>query len=137
MNERQREEFAKDFECNLAISIPGLCRFRVNVFVQQQQVGMVIRTIASENPTFEKLGLPESLKEIVMNKGGLSLVVGATGSGKSTSLAAIIDDRNSTSSGHIRENRTPQTVAGRRRGRTLARTVTAGRARARAGARGV
>jgi ABC-type transport system involved in cytochrome bd biosynthesis fused ATPase/permease subunit len=72
-----------------------------------------------------------------MNKRGLPLVVGATGSGKSTSLAAIIDHRNSTSSGHIRENRTPQRVAGRRRGRTLARTVTAGRARARAGARGV
>ena len=101
MNERQREEFARDLECNFAISVPGLCRFRVNVFVQQQQVGMVIRTIASEIPTFEKLGLPDSLREIVMHKRGLVLVVGATGSGKSTSLAAMIDHRNSTSSGHI------------------------------------
>src|SRR6185437_7505361 len=101
MNERQRAEFARDLECNFAISVPGLCRFRVNVFVQQQQVGMVIRTIASEIPTCEKLGLPQTLKEIVMNKRGLVLVVGATGSGKSTSLAAMIDHRNATSSGHI------------------------------------
>jgi twitching motility protein PilU len=101
MNERQREEFAKDLECNFAIAVPGISRFRVNVFVQQQQVGMVIRTIASEIPTLEKLGLPDSLKEIVMGKRGLVLVVGATGSGKSTSLAAMIDHRNSTSSGHI------------------------------------
>ena len=101
MNERQREEFARDLECNFAIAVPGLSRFRVNVFVQQQQVGMVIRTIASEIPTFEKLGLPDTLKDIVMNKRGLVLVVGATGSGKSTSLAAMIDHRNSTSSGHI------------------------------------
>jgi twitching motility protein PilU len=101
MNERQREEFARDFECNFAISIPGVSRFRVNVFIQQQQVGMVIRTIASEIPTCEKLGLPDTLKDIVMNKRGLVLVVGATGSGKSTSLAAMIDHRNSTSSGHI------------------------------------
>jgi twitching motility protein PilU len=101
MNERQRGEFAKDLECNFAISVPGLSRFRVNVFVQQQQVGMVIRTIASEIPTFEQLGLPDTLREIVMHKRGLVLVVGATGSGKSTSLAAMIDHRNSTSSGHI------------------------------------
>ena len=101
MNERQREEFARDLECNFAICVPKLSRFRVNVFVQQQQVGMVIRTIASEIPTVDKLGLPDSLKEIVMGKRGLVLVVGATGSGKSTSLAAMIDHRNSTSSGHI------------------------------------
>ena len=101
MNERQREEFARDLECNFAISVPGLSRFRVNVFVQQQQVGMVIRTIASEIPTIEKLGLPDALNDIVMTKRGLVLVVGATGSGKSTSLAAMIDHRNSTSSGHI------------------------------------
>jgi twitching motility protein PilU len=101
MNERQRAEFASDLECNFAISVPGLSRFRVNVFVQQQQIGMVIRTIASEIPTFERLGLPGSLKEIVMSKRGLVLVVGATGSGKSTSLAAMIDHRNATSSGHI------------------------------------
>jgi twitching motility protein PilU len=101
MNERQREEFAKDLECNFALAIPGLSRFRVNVFVQQQDVGMVIRTIASEIPNFETLGLPETLKEVVMSKRGLVLVVGSTGSGKSTSLAAMIDHRNRTSSGHI------------------------------------
>jgi twitching motility protein PilU len=101
MNERQREEFARDFECNFAISIPGIARFRVNVFVQQQDVGMVIRTIANEIPNLEKLGMPDSLKEIIMAKRGLVLVVGATGSGKSTSLAAMIDHRNRTSAGHI------------------------------------
>jgi twitching motility protein PilU len=101
MNERQREEFAKELECNFALSIPGLSRFRVNVFMQQQNVGMVIRTIASEIPNFEQLGLPGTLKEVVMSKRGLVLVVGATGSGKSTSLAAMIDHRNRTSSGHI------------------------------------
>lgn len=101
MNERQREEFAKEMECNFAVSIPGLSRFRVNVFIQQQHVGMVIRTIASEIPNFEKLALPEILKEVVMHKRGLVLVVGGTGSGKSTSLAAMIDHRNRTSPGHI------------------------------------
>ncbi len=101
MNEAQRAEFAKEMECNFAISVPELSRFRVNVFVQQQHVGMVIRTIASEIPTFEKLQLPEVLKEVIMNKRGLVLVVGGTGSGKSTSLAAMIDHRNSTSPGHI------------------------------------
>ena len=101
MNERQRDDFGKELECNFALAIPGLSRFRVNVFVQQQHVGMVVRTIASEMPTFEKLGLPENLKDVVMSKRGLVLVVGATGSGKSTSLAAMIDHRNRTSSGHI------------------------------------
>jgi len=101
MNERQREEFAREFECNFAIAVPGLSRFRVNIFVQQQHVGMVVRTIASEMPNFEKLGLPETLKDVVMQKRGLVLVVGATGSGKSTSLAAMIDHRNRTSAGHI------------------------------------
>ena len=101
MNERQREEFAREFECNFALAIPGLSRFRVNIFIQQQHVGMVVRTIASEMPNFEKLGLPETLKDVVMNKRGLVLVVGATGSGKSTSLAAMIDHRNRTSAGHI------------------------------------
>ena len=101
MNERQREEFAKELECNFAMSIPGVSRFRVNVFVQQQHVGMVIRTIASEIPNFEKLSLPEILKEVIMSKRGLVLVVGGTGSGKSTSLAAMIDHRNRTSPGHI------------------------------------
>ena len=101
MNERQREEFARELECNFAISLPGVSRFRVNIFMQQQNVGMVIRTIANEIPDFAKLGLPESIKEIVMAKRGLVLVVGATGSGKSTSLAAMIDHRNKSSAGHI------------------------------------
>lgn len=101
MNEDQRADFAKEMECNFAISIPGLSRFRVNVFVQQQNVGMVIRTIAAEIPNFEKLELPEILKEVIMHKRGLVLVVGGTGSGKSTTLAAMIDYRNSTSKGHI------------------------------------
>jgi len=89
MNERQREEFARELECNFAISVPGLSRFRVNVLVQQQQIGMVFRTIPSEIPTLDNLGLPENLKEIVMQKRGLVLVVGGTGSGKSTSLAGM------------------------------------------------
>jgi twitching motility protein PilU len=101
MNERQREDFARDLECNFAISLPGVARFRVNVFMQQQNVGMVIRSIANEIPDFAKLGLPETLKDIVMTKRGLVLVVGATGSGKSTSLAAMIDHRNRNSAGHI------------------------------------
>jgi twitching motility protein PilU len=101
MNERQREEFSKDLECNFAISVPGVARFRVNVFMQQQNPGMVIRTIANEIPDLAKLGLPETLKDIVMTKRGLVLVVGATGSGKSTSLAAMIDHRNHSSAGHI------------------------------------
>jgi twitching motility protein PilU len=101
MNDRQREEFAKEMECNFAISIPAVARFRVNVFVQQQHTGMVIRTIPAEIPSFSKLALPEILKDIVMTKRGLVLVVGATGSGKSTSLAAMIDHRNATSPGHI------------------------------------
>jgi twitching motility protein PilU len=101
MNERQRAEFSKELECNFAIAIPEVARFRVNVFVQQLNVGMVIRTIPTEMPNFEKLGLPETLKDVVMTKRGLVLVVGATGSGKSTSLAAMIDHRNRSSSGHI------------------------------------
>jgi twitching motility protein PilU len=101
MNQKQREEFEKELECNFAIAVPGISRFRVNVFVQQQNVGMVVRTIAAEIPNFEKLGLPEVLKEVIMKKRGLVLVVGGTGSGKSTSLAAMIDHRNRTSPGHI------------------------------------
>ncbi len=101
MNPRQREEFAKELECNFAISIPGVARFRVNVFVQQQHVGMVIRTIPAEIPDFAALALPDILKDIVMTNRGLVLVVGATGSGKSTSLAAMIDHRNRSTPGHI------------------------------------
>jgi len=101
MNQRQRDEFAKELECNFAMSIPAVARFRVNIFIQQQHTGMVIRTIPAEIPGFAALALPEILKEIVMTKRGLVLVVGATGSGKSTSLAAMIDHRNRSSSGHI------------------------------------
>ena len=101
MTETQREEFEHEMECNFAISIPGVSRFRVNVMVQQRCVSMVIRTIASEIPSFEKLKLPPVLKEVVMAKRGLVLVVGATGSGKSTTLAAMIDHRNRSSAGHI------------------------------------
>jgi len=101
MNDKQRHEFETELECNFAISLPNVCRFRVNVFVQQQQTGMVIRTIAAEIPSFDKLQLPEVLKDVIMTKRGLVLVVGGTGSGKSTTLAAMIDHRNASSSGHI------------------------------------
>ena len=101
MNPKQRAEFAQELECNFAIALPGVSRFRVNVFMQQGHVGMVLRTIAAEIPSFEKLRLPEVLKDVVMNKRGLVLLVGGTGSGKSTSLAAMVDHRNSTSPGHI------------------------------------
>lgn len=101
MNERQRTEFAKELECNFAISLPAVSRFRVNVFVQQGHVGMVVRTIPVEIPAFDTLRLPSVLKQVVMEKRGLVLLVGGTGSGKSTSLAAMIDHRNSSSGGHI------------------------------------
>ncbi|WP_179997983.1 PilT/PilU family type 4a pilus ATPase [Acinetobacter sp. YH12239] len=101
MNEKQRAEFESELECNFAINVPDVSRFRVNVFQQQLNVGMVIRTITSEIPNFEKLKLPETLKDVVMEKRGLILVVGGTGSGKSTSLAAMIDYRNENSAGHI------------------------------------
>jgi len=101
MNDKQRGEFAQEMESNFAIALPGVSRFRVNVFMQQGHVGMVLRTIAAEIPNFEKLRLPEVLKDIVMQKRGLVLLVGGTGSGKSTSLAAMVDHRNRTSAGHI------------------------------------
>jgi twitching motility protein PilU len=101
MNESQRAEFEKELECNFAISLQGVSRFRVNVFMQQQNVGIVVRTIVNEIPDLAQLALPEILKEIVMTKRGLVLVVGATGSGKSTSLAAMINHRNRSSAGHI------------------------------------
>ncbi len=101
MSERQRAEFARELECNFSLAIPDLARYRVNVFVQQLNVGMVIRTIPNDMPSFEQLGLPDTFKEIVMTKRGMVLVVGATGSGKSTSLAAMIDHRNRSSPGHI------------------------------------
>lgn len=101
MNEKQRKEFESELECNFAINVPNVSRFRVNIFQQQLNVGMVIRTITAEIPNFAKLKLPESLKDVIMEKRGLVLVVGGTGSGKSTSLAAMIDYRNENSAGHI------------------------------------
>ncbi len=101
MNEKQRLEFETELECNFAISVLNVSRFRVNVFQQQLHVGMVIRTITAEIPSFTKLQLPTSLKDVIMEKRGLVLVVGGTGSGKSTSLAAMIDHRNENSAGHI------------------------------------
>ncbi len=101
MNEKQRLEFETELECNFAINVPNVSRFRVNVFQQQLHVGMVIRTITAEIPNFTKLQLPTSLKDVIMEKRGLVLVVGGTGSGKSTSLAAMIDHRNENSAGHI------------------------------------
>src|SRR5271155_2170775 len=101
MSEGQRQEFARELECNFAIEIPEVARYRVNVFVQQHNVGMVIRTIPTEMPTIEKFGLPETFKDVVMAKRGMVLMVGATGCGKSTSLAAMINHRNRSSAGHI------------------------------------
>ena len=101
MNERQASEFERSKECNFAISPQGVGRFRVNAFMQQGCVGLVMRTIPQTLPTIDGLGLPPVLKEIAMTKRGLVIMVGATGSGKSTSLAAIVDHRNENSFGHI------------------------------------
>ncbi len=101
MNDRQAAEFESTHECNFAISPSGIGRFRVNVFLQQQKVGMVLRTITTKIPDFDELGLPPVLKDVVMTKRGLVILVGGTGSGKSTSLAAMIGHRNHNSFGHI------------------------------------
>ena len=101
MSERQRQEFAEKLEMNLALSYSGLSRFRVNIFRQRSSVGMVVRKINVEIATLDELGLPGILRDLIMTKRGLVLVVGATGSGKSTSLAAMIDHRNSCTPGHI------------------------------------
>jgi len=101
MNDRQLKEFEATKECNFAIAPTGIGRFRVNTFVQQSYTGMVLRTIETTVPTIDQLGLPGVMKEIAMTKRGLVIMVGATGSGKSTSLAAIINNRNENSYGHI------------------------------------
>ncbi len=101
MDEEQIAEFEREKEMNMAISVPNCGRFRVNVFQQRGEVGLVIRTIRSVIPTIEELQLPTVLKDIIMAPRGLVLLVGSTGSGKSTTLASMIDYRNTTSPGHI------------------------------------
>lgn len=100
MNDRQAKEFDASKECQFAIS-PKIGRFRVSAFVQQGRVGAVLRTINTEIPSFEELSLPDTLKDVVLSKRGLVIFAGATGSGKSTSLAAMIGYRNANSAGHI------------------------------------
>ena len=101
MNDKQKAEFLEVPEMNLAISFPEIGRFRVNIFKQRNETSMVIRNIVTEIPNKDDLGLPDVLSEIIMAKRGLILFVGGTGSGKSTSLAALIDYRNTNSKGHI------------------------------------
>lgn len=101
MNDKQRKDFYEKMEMNLALYYPELGRFRVNIFFQRRYIGMVIRQIKINIKTIDDLQLPPILKDIIMTKRGLVLVVGATGSGKSTTLAAMIDYRNTNSSGHI------------------------------------
>ncbi|MEL6199468.1 MAG: PilT/PilU family type 4a pilus ATPase [Pseudomonadota bacterium] len=101
MNDKQAREFDATRECNFAIAPKGIGRFRVSAFVQQGNVGAVLRTITTTIPTFEDLDLPPILKDVVMNKRGLVIIVGGTGSGKSTTLAAMIGHRNANSQGHI------------------------------------
>jgi twitching motility protein PilU len=101
MNDKQAQEFEASKECNFAINPPGIGRFRVNAFVQQARVGIVLRTITTAIPKMEDLGLPPVLKDVAMTKRGLVILVGGTGSGKSTTLAAMIGYRNENSHGHI------------------------------------
>jgi twitching motility protein PilU len=101
MNDKQAAEFDATKECNFAIGLPNVARFRVNAFIQRGAVGLVFRTITTKIPKLEELGLPDVLKEIAMTKRGLVIFVGATGSGKSTSLAAMVGYRNENSYGHI------------------------------------
>ncbi len=101
MNDKQAKEFDATQECNFAINPQGIGRFRVSVFVQQGQVGAVLRRIITEIPTVEELELPSTLNDIVMTKRGLVILVGATGSGKSTTLAAMVGHRNANTRGHI------------------------------------
>ena len=101
MDDEQQKDFEQKPEMNLAITETGIGRFRINIFKQRNSLAMVIRNIKVEIPSADQLGLPEVLKQVIMEKRGLILFVGGTGSGKSTSLAALIDHRNSHSSGHI------------------------------------
>nr|WP_297350559.1 PilT/PilU family type 4a pilus ATPase [uncultured Caldimonas sp.] len=101
MNDKQAAEFERTKECNFAVAPQGIGRFRVNAFVQQGNVGLVMRVIPQVLPTIDSMGLPSVLKEITMTKRGLVIMVGATGSGKSTTLAAMVDYRNENSYGHI------------------------------------
>ncbi|MHB1291882.1 MAG: PilT/PilU family type 4a pilus ATPase [Sulfuricella sp.] len=101
MNDKQSTEFEASKECNFAISPADIGRFRVSAFIQQGRIGMVLRTITTEIPNFDDLGLPAVLKDVAMTKRGLVVFVGGTGSGKSTSLAAMIGHRNQNSYGHI------------------------------------
>ncbi len=101
MNDKQAAEFERTKECNFAISPQGVGRFRVNAFLQQGNVGLVMRTIPQTLPTIESLALPVVLKDVALTKRGLVIFVGATGSGKSTSLAAMVDYRNENTHGHI------------------------------------
>ena len=101
MNDKQSAEFERTKECNFAISPAGLSRFRCNAFIQQGKVGIVLRQIPQDLPSIDSLGLPQVLKTLAMNKRGLIIFVGATGSGKSTSMAAMLDFRNENSHGHI------------------------------------
>jgi twitching motility protein PilU len=101
MNDKQAAEFERTKECNFAISPSGIGRFRVSAFMQQGHVGMVLRTIPAHIPTVDELGLPKILKDIAMTKRGLVIMVGATGSGKSTPLAAMVDWRNENAQDHI------------------------------------
>ena len=101
MDDDQKKEFEQELELNMAISLPGVGRFRLNMFRQRNEVSVVARNIVTDIPKFDDLGLPEILKQVITSKRGLILFVGGTGSGKSTSLASLIDHRNATSAGHI------------------------------------
>jgi twitching motility protein PilU len=101
MNDKQTREFDSTKECNFAIAPPGIGRFRVSAFVQQGMIGAVLRTINAKIPTFEELDLPPILREVVLSKRGLVIIVGGTGSGKSTTLAAMVGHRNEKTRGHI------------------------------------